>query len=108
MDASDEERRKAQKTGELIDEKLLKIMELQGEIDCLLREIESSPFSSQKWQNASLEAKQRVMTMAAIQFLIFEPVDRVDGNDKLKIAADKLLEVLGNQLKGMATTEPGG
>lgn len=75
---------------------MLKIMELQGEIDCLLRDVESSPFSSQKWQNASLEAKQRVTAMAGIQFLIFEPVDRVDGNDKLKIAADNLLEVLAH------------
>ena len=37
--------------------------------------------------------------MAAVQFLLFEPVDLVKGNDKVKRAAERLLVQFSNQLK---------
>lgn len=107
MEPSEEERRKAEQIGQRISENLLKIMDLQGEMDCLLRDVESSPFGSKNWQNVSPATKQRVVAMAAIQFLLFEPADYVEGNDKLKSAADELVEVLVRQLKSLTTTEPG-
>ena len=38
MSVSDEERRAAEKTGKLVSKKLKEIMDLQGDIDALLRE----------------------------------------------------------------------
>ena len=38
MSVSDEERRDAEKTGELVRKKLMEIMDLQADIDALLRE----------------------------------------------------------------------
>ena len=41
--------------------------------------------------------------MTAIQFVLFEPVGRVKGNDQFKVAAEKLLEILVAQLKTLKT-----
>ena len=99
MDVSDEERRDAENTGELVRKKLFEIMDLQADVDALLRDKHPTPFGSEKWQYASLEALQRLVAMAAVQFILFEPVEWVKGNDEIKVTAEKLLETLGDQLK---------
>jgi hypothetical protein len=103
MSVPDEERRDAEKTGELVHKKLLEIMELQADIDALLRPDHTTPFGSKKWQYASLEALQRLVAMTAIQFVLFEPVGLVKGNDEFKAAADRMLEVIFAQLKTLKT-----
>ena len=45
-----------------------------------------TPFGSKKWQYACLEALQRLVALKAIQFILFEPVDRVKGNEEVQIA----------------------
>ena len=99
MKVPDEERRDAERSGELVSKKLLEIMDLQADIDALLRDQHPTPFGSQKWQYASIEALQRLVAMTAVQFVLFEPVDHVSGNEKVKEAADNLLALLGQQLK---------
>jgi hypothetical protein len=79
------------------------IMDLQADIDALLRDKHPSPFGSKNWEYACLEAKQRVVAMTAIQFLLFEPVGLVKGNDKLKVAAEKMVGILIDQLKTLKT-----
>ncbi len=79
MDVPDEVRRDAERTGELVRKKLLEIMELQADIDTLLRGDKPTPFGSQKWEYADLEALQRLVAVTAIQFVLFEPVGRVKG-----------------------------
>ena len=100
--SAEEDRRAAEKTGELVRKKLLEIMDLQADIDALLRDKHPSPFGSQKWQYASHEALQRLVAMTAIQFILFEPVDWVKGKD-LKVAAEKLVGALLAQLKTLKT-----
>ena len=46
MDVPDEVRRDAERTGELVRKKLLEIMELQADIDTLLRGDQPTPFGS--------------------------------------------------------------
>ena len=103
MDVPDEVRRDAERTGALVGKKLMEIMELQADIDTLLRGDQPTPFGSEKWQYACLEALQRVVAMTAIQFVLFEPVGRVKGNDEFKVAADKMIEILVAQLKTLKT-----
>ncbi len=103
MNVPEEERREAEKTGELVHKKLMEIMDLQADIDALLRDKHPTPFGSQKWQYASIEALQRLVAMTAIQFVLFEPVDWVKGNDELKVAADKILAIMSAQLKTLKT-----
>ena len=100
---AEEERRDAEKTGELVRNKLLEIMDLQADIDALLRDKHPSPFGSQQWQYASHEALQRLVAMTAIQFVLFEPVERVKGNDQVKVAAERLVSLLAEQLKTLKT-----
>ena len=99
MDVSDEERHDAENSGELVRKKLFEIMDLQADIDALLRDEHPTPFGSQKWQYASLEALQRLVAMTAVQFILFEPAELVKGNDEINVTAEKLLEELGEQLK---------
>lgn len=103
MNVPDEERRDAEKTGELVRKKLLAIMDLQADIDALLRDKHPSPFGSHKWQYASVEALQRLVAMTVIQFVLFEPADFVQGNSEVRAAADQLLPLLGEQLKTLKT-----
>jgi hypothetical protein len=103
MSVPDEERRDAERAGELVRKKLMEIMDLQADIDALLRGKHPTPFGSQRWQYASPEALQRLVAMTAIQFILFEPVAWVKGNDEFKAAADKMLEILGAQLKTLKT-----
>ena len=103
MSVPDEVRRDAERTGALVRKKLMEIMELQADVDTLLRGDQPTPFGSEKWQYACLEALQRVVAMTAIQFVLFEPVGRVKGNDEFKVAAEKLLGILVAQLKTLKT-----
>jgi hypothetical protein len=50
MSVPEEERRDAEKTAELVRKKLMEIMDLQADIDALLRDKHPTPFGSQKWQ----------------------------------------------------------
>jgi hypothetical protein len=103
MSVPDEVRRDAERIGELVRKKLLEIMELQADIDALLRDDHPTPFGSKNWQYASLEALQRLVAMTAIQFVLFEPVGRVKGNDEFKAAADRMIEIIIDQLKTLKT-----
>lgn len=99
MDYSEEEINDAIKTQQLVCQKLLEIMDLQGDIDALLRDSHPSPFGSAKWKNARPEELQRLVMMTAIQFVLFEPKDWVQGNGDFKDAAEKLIEVTSPKLK---------
>jgi hypothetical protein len=103
MSVPDEVRRDAEKTGALVRKKLLEIMDLQADIDALLRDKHPTPFGSKNWQYACPEALQRLVAMTAIQFVLFEPVGRVKGNDEFKAAAEKLVGLLHAQLKTLKT-----
>src|SRR5436305_7543001 len=103
MSLSDEERRDAEKTGELVRKKLMEIMDLQADIDALLRDKQPTPFGSKNWQYADIESLQRLVAMTAIQFVLFEPAGRVQGNEEVKVAAEKLVSMLSEQLKTLKT-----
>jgi hypothetical protein len=103
MDVPDEVRRDAEKTGELVRKKLLEIMDLQADIDALLGDKPPTPFVSKNCQYACHEALQRIVAMTAIQFVLFEPVGRVKGNDEFKLAAVKVIEIILAQLKTLKT-----
>ena len=105
MSVPDEVRRDAEKTGELVRKKLLEIMDLQADIDSLLRDAHPTPFGSKNWQYACIEALQRLVAMTAIQFVLFEPGDRVQGNEEVRIAAEKLVSLLSQQLKTLKTKQ---
>ena len=107
MSVPDEVRRDAERTGELVRKKLLAIMDLQAEIDPLLRGDRPTPFGSERWRYASLEALQRFVAMTALQFVLFEPAGWVEGNEELKIAADEVMKILGAQLKALKTRRSG-
>ena len=103
MSVPDEVRREAEKTGELVRKKLMEIMDLQADIDALLRDDHPTPFGSKKWQYACLAALQRLVAMTAIQFVLFEPAGMVKGNEEVKVAAEKLVSLLSEQLKTLKT-----
>jgi hypothetical protein len=103
MSVPDEVRREAERVGELVRKKLMEVMDLQGDIDALLRDKHPKLSRSTKWQYASLEALQRLVAMQAIQFVLFEPVGMVKRNDEFKVAADKMIEILVAQLKTLKT-----
>ncbi len=100
---SDEERRDAEKTGGLVSKKLMEIMELQADIDALLRDQHPSPFGAKNWQYASIEALQRMVAITAIQFVLYEPEGRVKGNSELRAAAEKLIDITLTQMKTLNT-----
>jgi hypothetical protein len=95
MSVPDEMRRDAEQTGALVRKKLLEIMELQADIDTLLRGDQPTPFGAKNWQYASLEALQRL--------ILFEPVGRVKRNEEFKVAADGMIGVIIAQLKTLKT-----
>ena len=74
-------------------------MDLQADIDALLRHSHPTPFGLQKWQHARIEALQRLVAMTSIQFFLFELKDYVEGNEELAVAAEKLVTLLSKQLK---------
>jgi hypothetical protein len=103
MNVPDDVRRDAEQTGELVRKKLMEIMDLQADIDALLRDAHPTPFGSKNWQYACPEALQRLVAMTAIQFVLFEPVGHVKGNEEVKVAAQKLVSLLSEQLKTLKT-----
>ena len=103
MSVPDEVRHDAEKTGGLVRKKLMEIMDLQADIDALLRDKHPTPFGSKNWQYACIEALQRLVAMTAIQFVLFEPQGRVKGDDEFKSAADKMIKVILAQLKTLKT-----
>ena len=103
MSVPDEVRREAERTGELVHKKLMEIMDLQGEIHALLRDDHPTPFGSKNWQYADIESLQRLVAMTAIQFVLFEPVERVKGNEEVKVRAESLVSMLSEQLKTLKT-----
>lgn len=105
MSVPDEVRRDAEKTGELVRKKLMEIMDLPADIDALLRDAHPTPFGSKNWRYADIEALQRLVVLTAIQFVLFEPVERVQGNEEVKVAAEKLVALLSDQLKTLKTKQ---
>ena len=103
MSVPEGERRDAEKTGELVSKKLKEIMDLQADVDALLRDKLPTPFGSKNWEYACIEALQRIVAMTAIQFILFEPAERVKGNAEFRIAADKMIEIILAQLKTLKT-----
>lgn len=103
MSVPEEERRDAENTGILVSKKLQEIMDLQADIDALLRDRHPTPFGSQNWQYACIEAQQRVVAVTAIQFILFEPNGRVEGDAEFRVAAARLLEIILAQLKTLKT-----
>ena len=101
MDVPEEERRDAERTGAVVRKKLLEIMNLQADIDGLLRDSHPTPFGSEKWKNARLETLQRTVLMVAIQLVLSEPDDLVAGNKKLKNAGEQLIDIILAQLKAI-------
>jgi len=99
MSHSEEEINDAIKTQRLVCQKLLEIMDLQGDVDALLRDNHPSPFGAAKFKNARPEELQRLVMMTAIQFVLFEPDEWVEGNKDFKIAAENLIEMTVSQLK---------
>jgi hypothetical protein len=101
FDVSEEVRRDAARTETVVCRKLLEIMDLQADIDALLRDSHPTPFGSARWKNARPETLQRLVAMTAIQFLLFEPVDWVAGNEDLKPVAENLLRMMSIQVKSL-------
>ncbi len=99
MEYSEDEIRDAAKSQALVCKKLLEIMDLQGDIDALLRDKLPTPFGSEKWTNARPEELQRLILMTAIQFVLFERVDWVEGNGKFQEISDEMLKLLIGQCK---------
>ncbi len=106
MDVPEDELNEAARTQELVRKKLLEIMDLQADIDALLRNKHPTPFGSGEWRNGRPEELQRLVLMAAIQFVLFEPIDWVPGNDDFKAAAEKLLEVVSAQMTWLGEKYP--
>ena len=103
MDFSEDEIRDAANTQELVRKKLLEIMDLQADIDGLLRDTHPTPFGSAKWKDARPDELQRLVLMSAIQFVLFEPDDWVDGNENFKVVGDDLLQLVTGQLNWIKT-----
>lgn len=105
---SDEERREAQRAGELVCKKLFEIMDLQADIDALLRDKHPTPFGSARFVNSRPETLQRVVAMTAIQFILFEPVDWVAGNREVHALGAKMIDLIVDQLEQLRAREPKG
>ena len=88
---SDDEIKDAARIEKRIREKLLAIIDLQGDIDELLRDCPKSPFRAARFTNARPEELQRIALIAATQFVLFEPKDCVEGNDRFTGLAEDLL-----------------
>lgn len=106
MDVPEEERREANRIGAVICERLFEIMDLQGDIDALIRDVHPSPFGSARYENSRPETLQRVVAMTAIQFLLFEPKHYLEGNEEMQAVGGKMIELIVAQLKELQKTEP--
>jgi hypothetical protein len=56
--------------------------------------------------NARPEELQRLVMMTAIQFVLFEPDDMVQGNAEIKKTAEKFLNMTSSQLKWLQKKYP--
>ena len=88
MSYSEDEIKDAIKTQTLVCEKLLEIMELQGDIDSLYETPILHPSVQPDGRTLVPKNFTRLVMMTAIQFVCFEPNDWVDGNRELKVAAE--------------------
>ena len=88
--------------------KLFEIMDLQGDFDALIREKHPTPFGSAPYKNSRPETLQRVVAMTAIQFILFEPVHLVEGNEEVHAVGGKMIELIVKQLRLLRETEPKG
>ncbi len=84
MSVPDEVRREAEKTGELVRKKLMEIMDLQADIDALLRDDHAHAVRVEEMAVRLSGSPATLVAMTAIQFVLFEPVGRVKGNDELQ------------------------
>jgi hypothetical protein len=107
LEVSDEERREANRIGALVREKLFEIMDLQGDIDTLIRD-KPTPFGSVPFKNCRPESLQRVVAMTAVQFILLEPVSLVNGNEEVHAVGKKLIDLIVSQLRLLRETEPQG
>ncbi len=58
-----------------------------------------SPLGASKFNYARPEELQRLAMMTAIQFVLFEPHEWVEGSKDFKVAVEKLIDVTSSQLK---------
>jgi hypothetical protein len=96
---SDDEIKDAARIEKRIREKLLAIIDLQGDIDELIRDCPQSPFRAANFTNARPEELQRMALIAATQLVLFEPKDWVKGNDRFAGLAEDLLDHVIRQIK---------
>ena len=108
LDVPEEERREANRIGALIRKRLFEIMDLQGDIDARIREKHPTPFGSAPYKNSRPETLQRVVAMTAIQFILFEPVHLVEGNEEVHAVGRKMIDLIVDQLRRLRETEPKG
>ncbi len=92
---------RAERTGDVVCRKLLEIMDLQADIDALLRDSHPTPFGSARWKDAPPETLQRWVAMTAVQFVLFEPVDWVAGNDEIRAVGENLLRLMSTQVRSL-------
>ncbi len=107
MDVPEEERREANRIGALVRKKLFEIMDLQADIDAMLRD-KPTPFGSGPFKNCRPESLQRVVAMTAIQFILLEPASLVKGNEEVQAAGKEMIDMIVDPLKLLRETEPKG
>ncbi len=107
MDVPEEERREANRIGALVRKKLFEIMDLQIDIDALLRD-KHSQSGSALFKNSQPETLQRVVAITAIQFILFEPLHLVKGNAEVQAVGKKLIDLMISQMRLLRETEPKG
>lgn len=98
VDYSDDKIEDAARIQQRIREKLLAIIDLQGDIDELIRDSPPSPFRAANFTNARPEELQRMALIAAAQFVLFEPKDWVEGNERFKGLAEDLMDHVIKQI----------
>lgn len=101
FDVPQDVRRDAERTGDVVCRKLLEIMDLQADIDALLRDSHPTPFGSARWWDAPPETLQRWVAMTAVQFVLFEPLDWVAGNDEIRAVGEQLLRLMSTQIRAL-------
>jgi len=107
LDAPEEELREANRIGALVRKKLFEIMDLQGDIDTLIRD-KPTPFGSGPFKNCRPENLQWVVAMTAIHFILLEPASLVNGNEEVHAVGKKLIDLIVSQLNLLRETEPQG
>ena len=106
MDVPEEERREANQIGALVRKKLFEIMNLQVDIDALLRDKYPKSPGTASFKNSRLETLQRVVAVTAIQFILFEPASLVNGNEEVHVVGKKLIDLIFDQMRLLRAMEP--